>query len=65
MENSDIQERIRFLQGQIARIRVANEEYLKKRSHLLADVQAHTRRRERLHDILEELKEISSRMKAA
>jgi hypothetical protein len=65
MDHSDIQLRLRSLQGQITRLRAANEAYLKKRFHQPVDVIAHRRREERLHDILGELKEISSRIKAA
>ena len=65
MHNFEIQERLRFLQGQIARMRAANEAYLKTRSHTAMDTIAYSRRKERLHDILEELAEISSRINAA
>jgi hypothetical protein len=65
MDNFEIEERLRFLQGQIARMRAANEAYLKQRSHASEEIIAYRRRKERLHDILEELAEISSRINAA
>jgi len=65
MDNFEIQERVRFLQVQISRMRVANEAYRKQRSHRPEELTAYRRRKERLNDILKELAEISSRINAA
>jgi len=65
MDNFEVQERLRFLQVQISRMRAANEAYLKQRSHGPEELIAYRRRKERLHDILEELAEIRKKIKAA
>jgi hypothetical protein len=65
MDHSDIRERVRSLRMQLARLQAANEIYLSKRSHSLTDVVMHSGRQQRLHDILDELAEISRRIKAA
>jgi cell fate (sporulation/competence/biofilm development) regulator YlbF (YheA/YmcA/DUF963 family) len=65
MDNFEVQERLRFLQVQISRLRAANEAYLKQRSHPSEEVIAYRRRKERLQSILEELAEIRKKIKAA
>ena len=65
MCNSAILERVRFLQAHVARIHAANQIYLGKRSHSPTDVEAHERREERLHDILDELARLNGKTKAA
>jgi len=65
MNDSHVRERLRFWQVQLSRLRAAIAGYLKGRSHTPMDVIARRRREERLRDILEELAEISSRLRAA
>ena len=65
MYHSDIQERLRFLQSHLSRLLAANKLYHKKLSHSPTDVEAHRRREERLHDILNEMADMGNRIKAA
>lgn len=65
MSDSPLLERVKFLRGQVTRIRAANQVFLDKRSHCPTDVEARERRTERLRDILDELATLGKKMKAA
>lgn len=63
--DSSALKRVKVLQGQIVRIRAANQAYLHKRSHSRTENVAQQERELRLQDIKGELIHLARTMKAA
>jgi len=55
MQLAAIRERVKALQGEIAELRIANEEYLQLHLHSSMESFAHRQRELRLQQILDEL----------
>src|SRR5437867_2436038 len=60
-----LQRRVKMLTEEIAKIRDANNEYSKRRSHRISEIQANDQRRERLEQILGELASLVSQERKA
>ena len=65
MDPQSIIDRVKMLTEAIAKIREANKEYAKCRSHAISEIQANDQRRERLEQILGELASLVSEERKA
>jgi hypothetical protein len=62
VDQRSISERVKELRQEIASIRAANDRYQLQEHHTISEIQEHTRRLERLDQILRELTDLTLRI---